>query len=546
MLDAGAGAGADAAWLLRAGFQVVALDASAGMLTELRRRAPEAEVAHVRLEEAGSLWEAGSFDGALLDFGVVNLLDLSLAAASLARLLRPGAPALVVAMPRIAPAFVLSALAHGRLSLARARLSSSTAVGVEGAPVWTRYPSAAELMRAFSPWFELEERQALGALMPPPGSRWPAEQVGWLARLEAPLRGLPGLRHLGDHVLHVLRRKEGPPGPGGPAHGWLGRRRLAARTRLQRTTGGVKGLEVLVLELTRGCQSRCVGCDHRGPAGGEALDADRAVALLTEARAMGCREVVLTGGEPLLRPDLELLLPALRGIRIPITLLTNGLALERHAALVCRSVDRVVISLDGQDAAAYRAARGVDGLRAVERGVRALRLLRPELPLTARVTVGPHNVESLVAIAEKAREMGLHGVSFLAADRDHEGAFGRQGVPSLAPLGPARARSAVAALRAAVPRPFLLDSDAALDRIVALAESAAGGPSAGAPRCDAPWTSAVVEADLRLRPCFFLPSTANVEGGLRTGLLAARPALARIDPARSEICARCVCWAKLT
>ena len=61
-------------------------------------------------------------------------------------------------------------------------------------------------------------------------------------------------------------------------------------------------MSVLVLELTHGCNSRCLGCDHRGPAGGETLDALRCGALAREARSMGARQVLLTGGEPLLRP----------------------------------------------------------------------------------------------------------------------------------------------------------------------------------------------------------------------------------------------------
>src|SRR5206468_3947813 len=62
------------------------------------------------------------------------------------------------------------------------------------------------------------------------------------------------------------------------------------------------------------------------------------------------------------------------------------------------------------------------------------------------------------------------------------------------------------------------------------------------PACDAPWWSSVVEADGRLRPCFFHPPVGDVRQGL--GLVRGSPryraALAAID-APNRICEACVC-----
>jgi len=212
-------------------------------------------------------------------------------------------------------------------------------------------------------------------------------------------------------------------------------RRAAARwtrhreTRRARRTGELRQLRLLILHLTDGCNSRCVACDFRGPAGGEALTAERCVALAAEARAMGCGQVLLTGGEPLLRPDLPEILAGLRLAGLRITLLSNGLALRRHAELVARWCDEVVISLDGEDAAQYRATRGVDGLAALEAGVAALRAQAPGLPVRARVTVTACNAGHLQAIADRARAMGLSSltdahwriIAFCRADQESQG-----------------------------------------------------------------------------------------------------------------------------
>lgn len=68
--------------------------------------------------------------------------------------------------------------------------------------------------------------------------------------------------------------------------------------------------ELLVLDVTHACNSRCGGCGFRDPEPGE-LTTERWVALAREGAALGSREIMVTGGEPLLRPDISALLPAL-------------------------------------------------------------------------------------------------------------------------------------------------------------------------------------------------------------------------------------------
>ncbi|MCK6502931.1 radical SAM protein [Myxococcota bacterium] len=540
VLDAGCGIGLDALRLQRSGHRVVAMDASAGMVAQARARGVDARV-H-RVEDAGSL---GPVDAALLDFGVINCLAPVAAAQGLAGAVRPGGVAVVVPMPRLHPTWTARCLARGDLRGAVGRLRPVVEVPVAGGTVRTRYLSGRELARAFSPWFEVVEQRGLGFFTPPPGSRLgPA-----LARVERPLRGLPLLRSVGDHLVVVLRRTAVPAEvlPAAVGEGRLRRRR---ETRRAQRTGEVRRLRVLVLHLTDGCNSRCAACDFRGPAGGEALTAPVAARLAREARAMGCGEVLLTGGEPLLRPDLEDLLRGVRLAGMRPTLLTNGLLLRRHAALVARWCEEVVVSLDGCDPASYRAARGVDGFAAVQAGVLALRAQAPGLVVRARVTVTAANQGRLLEIAQVARDWGLAAVSFLAADLEGD-AFGRASAGPGDPVltlrpDPQALRRELAELRRALPPGFLSDSDAALDRIWQRARADQGLEAPRSPRCDAPWTSVVVQPDLSLRPCFFLDGGgADARRGLAAGLHALAPRLAALDIDRHPTCQRCVCWARL-
>src|SRR3954464_8473625 len=90
----------------------------------------------------------------------------------------------------------------------------------------------------------------------------------------------------------------------------------------------------LLAELTHRCPLHCPYCSNP-------LDLLRAEAELTtadwkrvfsEARALGVLQLGLSGGEPLLRKELEELAQHARGARLYSTLVTSGLGLTRARA----------------------------------------------------------------------------------------------------------------------------------------------------------------------------------------------------------------------
>jgi cyclic pyranopterin phosphate synthase len=134
-------------------------------------------------------------------------------------------------------------------------------------------------------------------------------------------------------------------------------------------------LRDLRISVTDRCNFRCSYCMPK-----EIFDKDYAYlphsALLSfeeitrVARvfvAHGVQKIRLTGGEPLLRKNVELLIEQLAALRttegrpLDITLTTNGSLLERKAAsLKAAGLQRVTVSLDGLDDAIFRAMNDVD------------------------------------------------------------------------------------------------------------------------------------------------------------------------------------------
>lgn len=137
----------------------------------------------------------------------------------------------------------------------------------------------------------------------------------------------------------------------------------------------------LRVSLTEKCSLRCTYCmpEEGLPAiPDEArMTADEVVTLVSLAhRELGVREVRFTGGEPLMRPDLERIVAGTRAgcPDLPIALTSNGVGLEhRVRGLVEAGLDRINISLDTVNRREFADLTRRDRLPSVLRGVRAAR-----------------------------------------------------------------------------------------------------------------------------------------------------------------------------
>jgi cyclic pyranopterin phosphate synthase len=129
-------------------------------------------------------------------------------------------------------------------------------------------------------------------------------------------------------------------------------------------------LRDLRISVTDRCNFRCVYCMPKTVFGRDYSFLDRKELLTFEeitrvARAFvanGVEKVRLTGGEPLLRRDIERLVAMLAEIPgLDLTLTTNGALLPQKAeALRAAGLKRITVSLDSLDDATFRAMNDVD------------------------------------------------------------------------------------------------------------------------------------------------------------------------------------------
>lgn len=134
-------------------------------------------------------------------------------------------------------------------------------------------------------------------------------------------------------------------------------------------------LRDLRISVTDRCNFRCTYCmpkeifDQNYPylSHQELLSFEEITRLSTIFATTGIEKIRLTGGEPLLRKNLEVLIAMLAKIRTPsgkqldLTLTTNGSILRKKAAaLKAAGLHRITVSLDGLDDAIFKKMNDVD------------------------------------------------------------------------------------------------------------------------------------------------------------------------------------------
>ena len=167
----------------------------------------------------------------------------------------------------------------------------------------------------------------------------------------------------------------------------------------------------LVAELTYRCPLRCVYCSNPRDFArhGDALGTDDWLRVFREAEALGVVQLNLTGGEPLLRDDLEPLVEGARTLDLYTNLITSGVPLtrERLARLKAAGLDNVQVSI--QDVTAAGSER-IAGHRSFERKLEVARWVKAlGLPLTVNVVLHRENLDHIAEVIALAES--------LAADR---------------------------------------------------------------------------------------------------------------------------------
>jgi SAM-dependent methyltransferase len=216
ILELNCGTGEDAVFLAERGIEVTACDASALMIRQARSRQTSNGASPLRFhvlpsERLRELPFPEVFDGALSNFSGLNCTsDLVGIARQLGGRLKANAPFLLCLSTRFCIWEILHYLSRGDVRRAFRRCSGhcEARIGPETFPVY--YPTLHSIAESFRSFFRIRSVIGVGICVPPSSMEaWAngnPRLLGLCETVDSFVRGWPGIRVLGDHMLLHLEK----------------------------------------------------------------------------------------------------------------------------------------------------------------------------------------------------------------------------------------------------------------------------------------------------------------------------------------------------
>jgi len=220
-------------------------------------------------------------------------------------------------------------------------------------------------------------------------------------------------------------------------------------------------LYTLIAELTYLCPLRCVYCSNptQLAAHPDRLSTADWLRVFQQAAQLGALQLNLSGGEPLLRRDLEQLVAGAHALEFYTNLITSGLPLTRERLVRLKEAGLSSVQVSIQDSVPSEAER-IAGRESFEQKLQVARWVKElELPLTLNVVLHRHNLDrvaEIIALAEglQVDRLELANTQYLAWALENRSAL----LPSQAQLDAARevAKAAKARLKGKIEVLFVL------------------------------------------------------------------------------------------
>ena len=323
----------------------------------------------------------------------------------------------------------------------------------------------------------------------------------------------------------------------------------------------IYSLPIVILMPHSRCNCRCVMCDiWKGNNNVKQLEEDDIIKLLDSLRRLDTKEVVMSGGEALMHPNFFRLCEIIKSRKIKITLLSTGLLLKRYASEIIAKTNEVIVSLDGSKEIHDKIRNIPNAFDKLREGVQELKKLNSNFRVTARSVIQKENFEDLHNIVESAREIGLDQISFLTADVTTD-AFNRPELWGEEKVSEIRLSSEelekfkkvietlIRTHSADFQNRFIAESPERVRRFYEYYAAFQGLNQFPTVRCNAPWVSAVIEADGSVRPCFFHEVIGDIRESTLEGIINSDKSISfrkNLDVRTNEICKKCVCSLNLS
>jgi Fe-coproporphyrin III synthase len=326
-------------------------------------------------------------------------------------------------------------------------------------------------------------------------------------------------------------------------------------------THKIFALPIVILMPHSACNCRCVMCDiWKDNKNLKQLTEKDIKSLLSSLRKFGTQEVVMSGGEALLNANFFRFCEILQKEKIKITLLSTGLTLKKNTDQLFQFVNNVIVSLDGNEAV-HDNIRNIPGAyNKLKEAVQHIKSINPSYKITGRTVIHKLNFRHWPSIIESAKEMGLDQISFLPADvsshafnrevlwsetKQHEILLEKEELEELQAI----VNEIIDNYKTDIEHHFIAESTEKLHKIYSYYAAWYGLNPFPYKKCNAPWVSAVIEADGTVRPCFFHNPIGNVRKNSLEDILNSEHAInfrRSLNMDTDSTCVKCVCYLNLS
>ena len=323
----------------------------------------------------------------------------------------------------------------------------------------------------------------------------------------------------------------------------------------------IYSLPILILMPHSRCNCRCVMCDiWKGNNNVKQLEESDVRGIMDSIKKFNTKEIVMSGGEALMHPNFFRLCEIIKSAKVKIVILSTGLLLKKYATEIISNVDEVIVSLDGSKKVHDKIRNIPNAFDKLKEGVQELKRLKKDFRVTGRSVIQKSNYEDFPNIIDAAKEIGLDQISFLTADVTTD-AFNRAELWGDEKIGEIKLskddlkkfneiiESLIKTHSKDFEIKFIAESPDKIRRFYHYYAAYHGLSEFPKIRCNAPWVSAVIEADGSVRPCFFHKVVGDIRENSLKDIINSEESISfrkNLDMDTDPICRKCVCYLNLS
>ncbi|MGC8845723.1 MAG: radical SAM protein [Candidatus Hydrogenedens sp.] len=176
-------------------------------------------------------------------------------------------------------------------------------------------------------------------------------------------------------------------------------------------------LPILIAFVTYRCNLRCVMCglcelrEHSNP---DELTTEEWKSIIQSAKKLGTFIISISGGEPLLRKDLEEIICCAEKNKISTHLCTNGTLIDIDRAKTLRDsgLKTISFSLDSANEKIHDAIRGKGQYQKTIAGIQNIRCIAPKIRVSINTVMTKTNFKDISSLVPLAKKLGAVQIKF--------------------------------------------------------------------------------------------------------------------------------------